>query len=121
MMTADPDRIRQILYNLLSNAIKYTPSGGSIRVSVDQETEHVVIRVQDDGLGIPDYELGDLFQLYFRTSGAKKSGRTGTGVGLFIVKTLVDAHHGEIDVASELGQGTTFTVRLRASQAGFSL
>ena len=119
-ITADPDRIRQILNNLLSNAIKYTPSGGQIQISMKQAPTSAIFRIQDNGLGMSQEELDHLFQLYYRTPGAIKSGRTGIGLGLFIVKTLVDAHNGEIDVTSRPGQGTTFTVKLPAEQVGFS-
>jgi signal transduction histidine kinase len=114
MINADPDRVRQVLFNLLSNAIKYTPSGGKIGVSVGRDGSQAFFRVQDNGPGMSPEELNQLYELYYRTPLAKKSGRSGTGLGLFIVKTLVDAHQGKIEVASRPGQGTTFTVWLPA-------
>ncbi len=116
VIDADPDRVRQVLFNLLSNAIKYTPAGGKIWVAVGRKADRAFFQVQDNGPGMSTEELDKLFELYYRTPLAKKSGRSGTGLGLFIVKTLVDAHNGEIDVDSQPGRGTTFRVWLPPQQ-----
>lgn len=114
---ADSERLRQILNNMISNAIKYTPEGGHIDVTARVENDEAVIQVTDNGRGMTEEQLSHLFQLYYRTDDARQSKVKGTGLGLFIVKTLVDAHHGRIDVTSKPGQGTTFTVRLPLEQA----
>jgi signal transduction histidine kinase len=116
-LQADRERLRQILNNMISNAIKYTPEGGQIEVKARAENDQAVIWVSDNGKGMTDEQLSNLFQLYYRTEDARQSKVKGTGLGLFIVKTLVDAHHGRIEVASKPGQGTTFTVRLPLEQS----
>lgn len=111
-VTADPARVKQILYNLLSNAFKYTSSGGQIDIRLWAEAGYSVFEVQDTGTGMTADELNNLFTLYYRTDKARKSKTSGTGLGLFIVKALVDAHNGQIQVSSQPGVGTTFTVRI---------
>lgn len=115
-LQADRERLRQILNNMISNAIKYTPEGGHIEVAARAESDDAVIQISDNGKGMTEEQLSHLFQLYYRTDDARQSKVKGTGLGLFIVKTLVDAHHGRIDVASKPKQGTTFTVRLPLEQ-----
>ncbi len=112
VIQADPERIRQILYNLINNAIKYTPDGGRVDVETWEREEAVIIRVQDTGRGMSEEEKAQLFQIYYRTAEARRSEISGTGLGLFIVHTMVEAHHGSIEVETQPGQGTTFTVRL---------
>jgi signal transduction histidine kinase len=109
---ADPARLEQILYNLLSNAIKYTPSGGHIQVRAWAEVEMAAFQVQDNGVGMEAEDLKNLFALYYRTAQAKESRISGTGLGLYIVKSLIDAHQGQIEVESQPGTGSTFTVRM---------
>ena len=108
----DPGRIRQILFNLITNAIKYTNEGDSVILETMPRSKPGVIRVTDHGPGIPQAEIGRLFDLYHRTEGARQSQTQGLGLGLFIVKSLVDLHNGEISVNSELEKGTSFTVYL---------
>jgi signal transduction histidine kinase len=108
----DPDRVRQIFYNLVGNAIKYTHMGGQVSVTCVPEGEHCLIRVTDTGRGIAPEELEHVFSLYFRTQDAMHSQVRGIGLGLYIVKHLVEALGGEISVTSQLQQGTTFSVRL---------
>ena len=115
-LQADRERLRQILNNMISNAIKYTPEGGHIEIAARAENDEAVIQIGDNGKGMTEEQLSNLFQLYYRTDDARQSKVKGTGLGLFIVKTLVDAHHGRIDVTSKPGQGTTFTVRLQLEQ-----
>jgi signal transduction histidine kinase len=107
---ADPTRVSQLLDNLVSNAIKFTPSGGSVSLTVDQDGETARIQVGDTGLGIPEDELEHLFGRFFRASTA--IGVRGTGLGLSIVKSIAEAHGGTVSVESEVGVGTTFTVDL---------
>jgi signal transduction histidine kinase len=111
---ADPDRMRQILFNLLGNAIKYTDTGDRVTVETGVQAGSVLLIVRDHGPGIPESEIPHLFDLYHRTAEARKSSVKGLGLGLFIVKSLVDLHRGQISTRSELGQGTEFTVGIPA-------
>jgi signal transduction histidine kinase/CHASE2 domain-containing sensor protein len=112
----DPDRIEQILINLISNAVKYSPEGGQVLVSLEESHEDgangVVIRVRDPGLGMTPEQIEQLFQKYYRTPDARFRGIKGTGLGLFLVKNLVEAHRGKITIESAVGQGTTFSIWL---------
>jgi len=103
----------QAFSNLLSNAIKYSSDGGRAKVSVTIEPGEIKVTIEDRGIGIPEKDIGRLFERYFR--GSNVSGIVGTGVGLFLVKTVVDLHHGDIAVESQEGNGSRFTVRLPAS------
>jgi two-component system, OmpR family, sensor kinase len=98
------------LSNLLSNAVKYSPAGGAIDVRMESAPDQVVVAVTDHGIGIPASDLARLFERYHR--GSNVSGIVGTGVGLYLVKTAVDLHHGTIEVQSSEGDGSCFTVRL---------
>lgn len=99
-----------IITNLLSNAIKYSPTGGSIRFSLLCQAGTATFRVQDYGIGIPLKDQSHLFETFYRCSNVGKI--KGTGLGLAIAKKCVDLHQGNIQVSSELGQGTVFTVEL---------
>lgn len=108
------DQIEQILQNLVSNAIKYSPEGGEVRVIIreEPETNTVLIGVQDHGTGIPESAMGKLFKPYRRIHNPRTASVKGTGIGLFLVKNLVEAHHGTIWVESKVGQGSTFWFRI---------
>ena len=108
----DSRHLERVVLNLLSNAIKATPTGGLIAVSVGVRHGFAVVTVADTGIGIPSDELRDLFTRFRRTSNSQRQAIQGTGLGLTIVRSIVDAHGGSIDVASTEGLGTTFTVRL---------
>ena len=108
----DPGRIRLILFNLISNAIKYTEDGDSVVIETTEDGQYGVIRVTDHGPGIPESELGKLFDLYHRTEEARQSKVKGFGLGLFIVKSLVELQNGQILVNSEVNKGTSFTIYL---------
>ena len=112
MLVTDPQRMHQILYNLVSNSIKYTDPGGRIELRCWREPQAVVIKVEDSGRGIPEEQMKFLFQLYHRTDDARRSAVRGTGLGLFIVKSVVDALGGQIEVQSQPGQGTAFRIAL---------
>jgi signal transduction histidine kinase len=105
----------QAFSNLVANAVKYSPDGGRILVEADSEPGRLVVRVIDQGLGIPEPDLERIFDRYHR--GANVTGVAGTGVGLYLVKTVVSQHGGDIEVASREGQGSCFTVRLPVAQA----
>jgi signal transduction histidine kinase len=107
---ADSTRIAQLLDNLITNAMKFTPEGGDVTVAVAQGGRSLHVRVADTGVGIPEEEIGRLFERFYRAStGASVP---GTGLGLPIVKSIVEAHGGTISVESEVGAGTTFDVEL---------
>ena len=114
---ADPLRIAQVVDNLLSNAIKFTPKGGSVEVRLlpGDDGRSSVLEVADSGIGIPDAEQAALFERFFRTSDAVERRIPGTGLGLYICKSLVEAHGGQIRLRSAAGEGTTFTVALPAA------
>ena len=108
----DGPRVRQIVDNLISNATKYTDAGGEIVVGLDRDDENVVISVSDNGNGISKADQTRLSDRFFRTRDAREAAIQGVGIGLTIVRTIVDAHGGTISVVSEPGLGSTFTVRL---------
>lgn len=108
----DAARIKQVVDNLISNASKYTPEGGVVTVSLARDGEALVITVSDTGRGISKTDQARLFDRFFRSRDARESAIQGVGLGLTIVKTIVDAHGGSITADSELGHGSTFTVRL---------
>jgi heavy metal sensor kinase len=109
----DAQRLKQMLLNLLDNALKYTPAHGTIRLQLTPEDQQAQLRVSDTGRGIPADDLPHIFDRFFRHS-RSTSDKTvqGFGLGLSIVKWIVDAHGGKIVAASTPGQGTTFTVKL---------
>ena len=108
----DEDRIEQVLNNLLSNAFKYSPDGGEIVLQVLAAGNEVILRVSDSGMGMSAEQISHLFEKYYRTPDAQKRNIKGTGLGLYLVKQLVEAHGGYIAVQSQVGQGTTFSVHL---------
>jgi signal transduction histidine kinase len=110
LLTAgDPKLLFQVFSNLLSNAVKYSPEGGPIEVEARVEDE-IVVAVSDQGIGIPMRDLDRLFERYHR--GSNVSGIVGTGLGLYLVKMVVDLHGGAVAVESREGEGSRFTVRL---------
>ena len=115
---ADARALEQILGNLLDNAVKYTRPGGRIDVSVEGGDGLVKIRVSDDGIGIPEGDLGRIFERFYRVDKARSRELGGTGLGLSIVKHLVQSLGGEISVESELGKGSSFTLTLPAVSPG---
>ncbi|MBR7142578.1 MAG: HAMP domain-containing protein [Clostridia bacterium] len=111
-MVGDRERIEQVAVNILSNAIKYTPEGGQIRLSGLLENGHAVIVVKDNGIGIAQEDIPRLFERFYRVDKSRASESGGTGLGLAIAQEIVAAHHGDIRVQSELGQGTEIRVYL---------
>lgn len=109
-IAADPLALERVLANLVHNAIKFTPAGGRVTLTAQRTDGEVVVRVEDTGMGIAAKDLGGLFQLYHR--GMTRQAREGTGLGLFIARSLVTAHGGDIAIASTPGQGTIVTLRL---------
>lgn len=108
----DADRLKQVLLNLVTNAIKYTPDGGEVTLSLTAEGGYAFIRVTDTGIGIPKEDLPFIFERFYRVDKARDRQIGGAGLGLSIAKWIVEAHHGRIEVESEVGKGSTFTVQL---------
>ncbi|WP_168914816.1 sensor histidine kinase [Microcella flavibacter] len=108
----DALRMAQVAENLITNAVRYTPEGGRVRVSASADELHLILTVRDTGIGISAPDQARLFEQFFRAADARASAIRGVGLGLPIVKAIVDAHAGSIDVDSEVGSGTTITVRL---------
>ena len=123
-VTAEPasvfgDRrlLGEVVDNLLSNAVKFTPEGGSIAVRVACLNDRVLLAVRDSGIGIPADEQKDLFARFYRTRDAARRAVPGSGLGLSIVKAIVDAHGGEVMVESAVSEGSTFRVLLPANHS----
>lgn len=104
--------LTEMITNLLFNAVTYTPEDKSIRLEAKSYDDWVEIRISDTGIGIPEKEVGRIFDEFYRATNAKEREKDGTGLGLSIVKQIIERHGGEILVNSKEGQGTTFTVRL---------
>lgn len=115
-MIADQDKISRIVFNLLSNALKYTPAGGEIFVSLKDEGANLRLDVKDTGKGISQDEADKIFERFFQAKGAA----SGTGIGLALVKSFVELHHGVARVESELGKGSDFIVVIPREQEGDS-
>lgn len=115
----DPDRIAQIVVNLLDNALRFTPEGGAIKVDVDYREPDAVIVVRDNGIGIPYKDLPHIFGRFYVVDRSRAREVAGVGLGLSIVKQIVEAHGGSITAESLLGSGAKFTVRIpvRAADA----
>ncbi|MBA4394690.1 MAG: hybrid sensor histidine kinase/response regulator [Desulfobacca sp.] len=110
LINADPQAIEEVLTNLLNNAIKYTPEKGTIRIELKPKNDYLLIRVSDNGIGISREDLSRIFDKFYRVKSEKTRQIVGTGLGLPIVKQLVEAHLGHVEVESQLDQGTTFNV-----------
>src|SRR5262249_14349186 len=109
-VVGDAKLLLQVFSNLISNAIKYSPGGGPVTVAAAVEAGEVVVAVGDRGIGIPEKDREGLFARYSR--GSKGAGIVGTRVGLYLVKMVLDLHHGRVGVESREGEGSRFTVRL---------
>ena len=116
-VVADKEKIGRVIFNLLSNALKYTPAGGDIFVSLKDEGEKLRLDVRDTGKGIEKEEADKIFERFFQAKGAA----SGTGIGLALVKSFVELHHGEVWVESELGKGADFIVEIPREQVDKSL
>lgn len=111
----DPDKFEKIIINILSNAFKFTPEGGEVKCEVklpEQEKELMEVTISDTGIGIPSEEINNVFDRFHQVKSNAYSGSGGAGIGLALTKELVELLHGEIDIRSKLGKGTTFIVRL---------
>ncbi|HOH08359.1 MAG TPA: HAMP domain-containing sensor histidine kinase [bacterium] len=111
-LQADPDAMKQALLNLLSNAIKYGGSRREIALRLRRQGDSAVLQVEDQGIGIAENELEDIFTPYYRAGGSEQNTRSGAGLGLAVVRHIVAAHNGSITVKSQPGAGSTFTITL---------
>ncbi len=111
VVLGDADRLRQLLLNLVDNAIKYTPAGGDVTLTLKREAGWVLVSVADTGCGIPEEDLPHIFERFYRAD-RSRARPGGAGLGLSIAKWVAEAHAGELEVQSEVGQGTVFTLYL---------
>ncbi|WP_161668758.1 GAF domain-containing protein [Kallotenue papyrolyticum] len=116
-IVGDEQRLEQVLQNLLQNALKYSPDGGTITVRLEHQGQHVVLRVSDEGIGIPETVQANLFQRFFRAPNVNERRIKGFGIGLYLIREIVARHNGSVEVSSVEGAGSTFTVRLPLSNA----
>jgi signal transduction histidine kinase len=114
-VSADRERLGQILRNLLSNAVTHTPEGGEVTVTADASGDAVSVAVRDTGPGIAPAHLERVFDRFYRADPARARATGGSGLGLAIVKQLVEAHGGEVRAESEVGRGAVFSFTLPAS------
>jgi signal transduction histidine kinase len=111
-ITADQDQLNQVWMNLLSNSIKFTPIHGEIVMVAKAKDHHIIVSITDTGPGIPEEERADIFKPFYKIDKSRDRSVKGNGLGLSIVKQIVDLHNGDIEVSGQLGHGTTFTVKL---------
>jgi len=109
---ADPDRLKQVFNNLINNAIRHTQKKGEIFIICERLENNIIIRIKDTGSGIPKEDLPYIFDRFYRGDKARERDSGGSGLGLAIAKSLVEAHHGRINVTSVLGEGTQFMISL---------
>jgi signal transduction histidine kinase len=117
LVDADREAMRRVVRNLLENAVKYSPEATTVWVETGAEERAAILRVRDEGIGIPPEEKSRIFEKFVRGDAAKKACIPGTGIGLAMVKEIVRVHHGDVDLSSEVGRGSTFMVRLPLSSA----
>lgn len=112
-VNVDKERIRWILNNLIENAIRYTPEGGMVRVTTEQSTGRALVRVRDTGIGIAQEDKANIFQRFYRAQNAITKQNGGSGLGLYIARTIAQDHQGDLSFAdNDQGMGTTFTLWL---------
>lgn len=111
-ITADREKLQQVVINIVSNAVKYTPEGGKIDISAKAEKNFAVITVTDNGVGIPEEDLPRIFERFYRVEKSRASDAGGTGLGLAIAKEILDAHGGDITIESAVGKGSKVTVMI---------
>lgn len=111
-VNGDPLQLRQVFRNLISNAIKYTPQGGKINVKTSMKTGQITIEIEDNGYGIPAADLPFIFNRFYRVRSGKASEVEGNGLGLAIVKSIISEHNGYVNVESETGKGSCFSITL---------
>ena len=112
LVTADKDMINQVVYNLIDNAVKFTPEGGYIEVSSKSDIEKVIIKIRNSGKGIPSEELDKIFERFYKIDKSRSYDVKGAGMGLYIVKTIIELHGGQIVARSEPGEYAEFIFQL---------
>jgi two-component system sensor histidine kinase BaeS len=110
----DSEHLRRVVDNLIANALKFTPSGGAISVRLHGSDGEVVLEVEDTGIGVASEHQGLIFDRFYQVDGSTRRTHGGCGLGLALVKEIVQRHGGTVQVWSELGTGSRFTVRLPA-------
>lgn len=111
----DKDKLKQIMHNLLSNSHKYLNEDGLVKVSLSKGKDKIFIKVEDNGEGIPKEDLPHIFERFYRSDVSRNKTTGGTGLGLTITKTLVEAHGGHIRVESKMGVGTKFIIEIKTT------
>ena len=111
-MKLDTDLLHQVFTNLVENAIKYSPKSTKILVSTEELDGRLIVQVADQGKGIPENEIENIFTKFYRSSQATSSKVKGSGLGLYLARYFVELHNGRISVESDTGKGSTFTVEL---------
>ena len=111
IVNLDPEKIGQVLSNIIDNAIKYSPKG-VVSVSVEENPTNVIISIADTGIGIPEDEIDKIGTRFYRTQSAINLDHQGTGLGLFIAKTIIEKHQGKLDIASKSEKGTKISITL---------
>lgn len=112
----DPELIKQVFSNLIENAIKYSPEESTVRITTTEQDGKVIVNVADEGPGIPEDEVNNIFMKFFRSKNAKSSPIKGSGLGLYLAKYFTELHQGKISISSTYGKGSTFTVELPLEQ-----
>ena len=112
MVMADPDLIKQAAANILSNSVRYTPAGGKVSIEVSRSAEMAKIAISDTGIGLSEEDLQHIFSRFWRADSGRDRASGGLGVGLAIVKEIVDRHNGWVNVESEVDVGSTFTINI---------
>ncbi len=120
LMWFDPKQMQKVVSNLVSNAIKHTPQGGMVTIAAHADDTHAIITVSDTGTGIAKEDLPHLFSRFYQARNIETVADIGTGIGLNLTKGIVDMHHGTIEVASEQGKGTKFTITLPTQRDAFA-
>jgi len=115
IVLGDKSGLSQVFINLINNAVKFSPANKAVEVTVNREAEYASVSITDHGLGIPTDSIPHLFERFYRAKNVTVAEIPGSGIGLYIVKSIVDELGGRISVESEVNHGTRFTVKLRLS------
>jgi signal transduction histidine kinase len=115
LATVDPQRVRIVFANLIDNAMKYTPAGGKIDARIEKIEDQIVFQLQDSGMGIAEKDLEKIWDRLYRAD--KSRSQRGLGLGLSLVKAIVEAHDGYVKVKSQPGRGSVFVVAFQAADA----
>ncbi|MEJ2739354.1 MAG: ATP-binding protein [Dehalococcoidia bacterium] len=118
IITGDKGKLKRLFLNIMDNAIRYTPRGGTILVSLSCEGQTALVTIRDSGTGIPEEHIPYIFDRFYRIDKARSRAEGGSGLGLSISRQIVEAHGGEISVKSQIGKGSTFTIKLPLNISG---